>query len=443
MISNHQWYLYQIDPNDLKIINISRDSGGLREVDYPYLKDNYLYLKDDGHPTLLEYTEEDDCLQEVDSKLQELSNSMTRSLVESKNYFRKLGPDLYKEACGNLNSLNSLKYSFDVEKYTSSKLAENISHTDRLVVTSEETINSFDGFRNMIEKAQETFQLLIDDFVVSFNEYLTVCHLQNFSSEYQELESIKLELSRLTASSPEDKQLDKEFLTEIKDQEVFASSLVVIAISLLALFVSGLAMGVGDLGEAFYMILGSIVCFGIAMFLGVNENPWGILFALCVPWGLWQAILLSPFLLFLVPAMFIVPWLIISAKKDVEDKFSSTLIDEERAINKKNKDARFAWEKKLADLTKKADDKRSNLTSKLVSSLMQQPDLSYLSQKDDNRLKVLAETVTDFNELIKSYASLDAEILNINNEYKRLHSENNKLNNKFRSLQDSWGQHRL
>ena len=150
MISNHQWYLYEIEPSDLKINNVNGFEYGLREYD--------LHLKDDGSPSFWPPQEEYNYLQDVDSKLQELCSSMTRSLVESKNYASKQGSDLYKEATNNLNSLNSLKDSFDVKEYTSSKLAENISHADKLVLTSEEVINSFERFQNMIEKTQKHFK---------------------------------------------------------------------------------------------------------------------------------------------------------------------------------------------------------------------------------------------------------------------------------------------
>ena len=178
------------------------------------------------------------------------------------------------------------------------------------------------------------------------------------------MESINIEISKLKASVPEEERIDKEGLTEVKNKEVFASSLLVISISLLALIVSGLVMGIGDLGEAFTTMLVAIICTVIAAFLLANDNPWGFFLLLAAPFGLWQAILLSPFLLVLVPAMFIVPWLIISGKKSVEDKFESTLADEQRAIDENNKAKHSGWEKELADLKKKADDKRSNLKSK-------------------------------------------------------------------------------
>ena len=43
MISNHQWYLYEIEPSDLKINNVNGFEYGLREYD--------LHLKDDGSPS--------------------------------------------------------------------------------------------------------------------------------------------------------------------------------------------------------------------------------------------------------------------------------------------------------------------------------------------------------------------------------------------------------
>ncbi len=152
--------------------------------------------------------------------------------------------------------------------------------------------------------------------------------------------------------------------------------------------------------------------------------------------------MLSPFLLFLLPAVFIVPWLIISSKSDAEYEFNQDLRNLEISISEKNRTELSNWQKELDHLLHVVIYESSNLKPKLVSSLVQKPDLSYLSQKDDKRLKRLTDILPDFNELIQSYASLEKEILNLNNEYKAVLSGNTRLNNKFKSLQESWAQHR-
>ena len=92
MSSNHQkvnlfkrkkitWHLYEIDSSDLKINNINHFDE--------LLESDYLSLHA-GYPNLSRYQPEDDCLQEVDSKLQEIWDSMTSSLIDIKNYYSKL-----------------------------------------------------------------------------------------------------------------------------------------------------------------------------------------------------------------------------------------------------------------------------------------------------------------------------------------------------------------
>ena len=446
MSSNHQkvnlfkrkkitWHLYEIDSSDLKINNINHFDE--------LLESDYLSLHA-GYPNLSRYQPEDDCLQEVDSKLQEIWDSMTSSLIDIKNYYSKLGEYFYKEASSNLESLNSIKPTFNVEKNTSDKLSETISHTRSLVLgfEDEDALIPFKAFKFKIREVQETFKELLDRFIFSFNEYLTICHLQNFSSEYQEIRSIFTERELLERTRPKEELVDPNYLKEIKNRKVLSSSLLVIAISFLALIFAGLVIGVGDIGESLSMVLISILFLGLSVGATLGGHPWGIISIFIFFYYLWQAIVLSPFLLFLLPAVFIVPWLIISSKSDAEYEFNQDLRNLEISISKKNRTELSSWHEELDHLLRVVNYESSNLKPKLVSSLVQKPDLSYLSQKDDKRLKRLTDILPDFNELIQSYASLEKEILNLNNEYKAVLSGNTRLNNKFKSLQESWAQHR-
>lgn len=346
-------------------------------------------------------------------------------------------------------NFKEIQKEIEITKKPSGTLSKDIAETSKFLQKSKTVLEEAD---KTISNYQDNISKLHDGPIFegkfSLKKLISYLHLggKKFADSHEKLKSLKDNLSKTKKDKPDQVSLDTSWLStgSLEDEKnrkigiVIASTIIALIISL---GVSANILGTDYLWESITEIFAFLVAaaVGLAMFFGGGwVTMLGFIFILASLFGIYEALVKSPFLIASIVICVLTPFAgifwIIQSEENLDLKMAEKQ-DEAHSLNKSNE---TQWQDEVSAKSKEFYNFYNNFNSEIIDSCSSEPDLSNVN-KDD--LESIEKIIIDWNNEIDELDAWEAETLEIFNSLKPYRSKNQKSDKVLDNLQAAWAQH--